>query len=394
MIALLTRGKTGAQGLWPTPEEATMLRAAVRRDAAGLAAWTEVEPRLDFETLDGEVVRLLPLLYQNLTAQGVPYEQMGRLKGMYRQAWYRNQLLMAELDKVLTTLHGERIFTILLKGAALAPFYYRDHGVRPMGDIDVLVPVEDARAAAESLMATGWIPLELVDRALRLHSLPMRNAAGHNLDLHWHLGDRLRMPNSEHAARAFIERAVPVELHGIATHILAPDDLLFHVCVHGVRADGDARLRWPVDAITILREAGDTLDWARFLATARQWRFVPVLRDALRYVVDTLDAPAPPWVLFELEAEQLSVRERLGYRLYARHYGYGRGRSVPMLLGEFLRWSSALPPAQAALSLPAFLQQHFGIEHRWELPLLLSFEFRNRGRQPEEVRGRSSVAAR
>ena len=44
-----------------------------------------------------------------------------------------------ELDRVLATLNRERIQVIALKGAALNRLVYRDLGLRPIGDVDLLI---------------------------------------------------------------------------------------------------------------------------------------------------------------------------------------------------------------------------------------------------------------
>ena len=44
----------------------------------------------------------------------------------------------------------------VVKGAALIPLYYRDSGVRGMGDFDVLVPERRFRDAAAALGEAGW----------------------------------------------------------------------------------------------------------------------------------------------------------------------------------------------------------------------------------------------
>ena len=53
-------------------------------------------------------------------------------------------------------LNDASIPTILLKGMALSQRYYRDLGLRPMFDLDLLVPPQRAKAAYEILGPLGW----------------------------------------------------------------------------------------------------------------------------------------------------------------------------------------------------------------------------------------------
>src|SRR5205085_1845464 len=82
----------------------------------------------------------------------------GRIRGLYRRSWVQNQLLWQEAVPVLDALAARRIPVMLLKGAALRPFYEGDIGARPMYDIDILVSPEHTRAALDVLGAGGWEP--------------------------------------------------------------------------------------------------------------------------------------------------------------------------------------------------------------------------------------------
>jgi hypothetical protein len=135
--------------VWPTREQALLLRAALGDGDEAQVAWEAWRAATDFDRLDGGSYRLLPLLYRNLERLGVGEEgtDLGRLRGIYRRTWYKNRIAIAHLAGLIGHLDAAGIPTMVLKGAALTTLYYRDHGGRAMEDCDLLVPVARAREA-------------------------------------------------------------------------------------------------------------------------------------------------------------------------------------------------------------------------------------------------------
>jgi hypothetical protein len=135
-----------------TPNQELLLKAALFSGEDALEAWSKWRDAVDWEGhFEPGSFRLLPLLYNNLHKHGVDDSAMGKLKGIYRQAWSKNQTLFHEMAKVIEFLQNAGIKTMLLKGASLSLLYYKNNGSRPMADIDVLVPLKQARLADELL---------------------------------------------------------------------------------------------------------------------------------------------------------------------------------------------------------------------------------------------------
>ena len=92
-----------------------------------------------------------PLLYQRLKAPPlagcVPDGVRERLRGLYLNTAACNMRLYEELRPLLLALRAAGIPVIVLKGAYLAEQVYRNIALRPMGDIDLLVPASLAREA-------------------------------------------------------------------------------------------------------------------------------------------------------------------------------------------------------------------------------------------------------
>ena len=129
-----------AGNCWPTSAQRLLLRAALLRGPEALAAWQQLDAGRWTSTswMRG---RFASCRSSTATSSGrvVRDPLMGKLKGVYRHTWYGNQLRLRDAAVVLGELHRRGIEPMLLKGAALTLLHYRDFGLRPMEDVDVLV---------------------------------------------------------------------------------------------------------------------------------------------------------------------------------------------------------------------------------------------------------------
>ena len=118
-----------------------MLQAALLPDEAGRAAWRRMRASIAFEALDGASQSLLPLVYRNLDPRSA-YDDEGieALKERYLLTWSENQRFYHGVLPLLQAFEQAGIDAVVLKGLALIARFYRDPGLRPMADVDVLVP--------------------------------------------------------------------------------------------------------------------------------------------------------------------------------------------------------------------------------------------------------------
>lgn len=304
------RSSTAAAGsCWPNPVQLLLLRAALLDPPAAYNAWVAWRQAAHLEAIDPGSLRLLPLVYRNLTRAGVVDPLLGKLKGVHRKTWCRNQLALRDVAESLRALEGAGIQLMLLKGQALSHVYYRDLGVRPMDDVDLLVPVEDAPAAAAILQGLGWRaePAWSEHCVATFNETTFTNASGAVIDLHWHLLPELCARNADDE---FWAAARPTSVAGIHVVTLAPTDELFHACTHGVRWNRMSPLRWVADAHTILRSVPAEVSWERLVAVSQRHRLTLPIRAALRYLRSQLGVAVPPAVFAELDRVPVSVSER------------------------------------------------------------------------------------
>ena len=295
----------------PTPDQRLLLEAALARDASAGEAWRAwrrgKDPRE--HRWDAGSYRLLPAVYKNLSAHGLDDPFMGELRNVYQQSWFRNQALLGKLARVIDLLGAAGHETIVLKGAALVLRHHLGEvGVRPMEDVDVLVRTERADDAWRLMVERGWRPAGLV-ASYPSHARVLIDDDGIACDLHRHV---LRESGGPARDRVYWAGARPLSCLGRKTLALNPTDHLTHVCTHGARWNyATASLRWIVDALTILREDGAAIDWARLIEHARRDRPVAfALGFTLPYLRGEFGAGVPDEVIDGLARMEFTRVER------------------------------------------------------------------------------------
>jgi hypothetical protein len=353
---------------WPNPMQELVLRAALLDGEPAREAWQQFCDREGLDNLDHGSFRTLPLVYRNLARHAPDHAQLGMLRGVHRRAWYETKTLFRGLTPTVEFLREAGIPLLLLKGAPMATLYYRDLGLRPMHDLDVLVPEDRAVEAIGMLEARGFTRLTTSPRRISLeylrfrHSIGFRHAEAGDLDLHWHLILQACYPGAD---EPFWSAAVPLDFEGVPVLALCPTDQLFHTLVHGVQLNEVPPMRWVTDAFQVIRGGGD-IDWDRMLAMGQRLRVLLLLRDGLQYLVEKFEAPVPLSVLEALCARHPSRAERLAHErtlnprrlqspvetvlaLWHAHASSNRDRSaIARMLGfrTFLRfyWNCEGPP--------------------------------------------------
>jgi hypothetical protein len=346
--------------LWPNTGQELLLRAATMPGPEAVAAWDAWKADHDLiETdLDHGSFRLLALVYKNLNARGIDEPLMPRLKGIYRYWWCSNQRLFYRAAGVVRALEDAGIPTLALKGSAASVAYYRDGGVRPMADIDLMVPHAQAAAAVARLCSVGWTPVRprVADLIRYQHSVRMVHGTGEALDLHWHvLAECVRRGADE----GFWARAIPIRILDADTRSLGPTDALLHTIVHGMRWNEEPTIRWVADAMAILNGSADAIDWIALEREARAQHVVLRLRTGLEYLRHRMGARIPEFAMRRLEMAPVAGIERLEYRVLTLGADGGRALQPGHLLlvtVQYLRYISGKPFVQALRETPAYLR--------------------------------------
>jgi hypothetical protein len=190
--------------------------------------------------------RLSPLLHWRLTTDcgelSVPETIKRDLAAAFNHASRRNLAVQRELVLLHRILAKANIPYIALKGAYLAYHAYPQPGLRPLRDLDILVPDGRALSAFQHLCDRGYVrpPQYLGDPEAamkRSQHLPPILSPAKNLSIEIHT--RLFDPDGAGVSTldladdpALADRVMRITVAGEALRYLSPTDCLLHLIVH------------------------------------------------------------------------------------------------------------------------------------------------------------------
>jgi hypothetical protein len=264
---------------WPTAEQSLLLKAALIADETQARRyWADFCCTVDMQKIDYSTTCMTPLVYKRF--RDLHGSEIQVAKSVYRHTWCNNNLSFHALRKVLSAFSEEEIPVTLLKGVAMIANYYRDSGLRVVGDIDILVPRDRVKVAIELLRKAGWHQLNHLNESEfdNIHATPFKNSDGVNIDLHWRiLGDAsvdLTLINFQPEVRSALN---------FSGYTLCPEDQLIHILLHCHKYSPVPMIRWIPDASVILNQ---TLDfrWDYFLKTVKALKVEYVMQSALMFL--------------------------------------------------------------------------------------------------------------
>jgi len=358
------------QYVWPSSEQQLLLKAGLLDEQHAVDAFHTWRSRVRLEDdFSAATIRLLPLVYHNLHELGVDDPLMRRLKGVYRHSWYGTHRLLHSVEPVIAELASADIPVLLTKGVPLALSYYRNPALRPMADVDVVVPEPRLSQALGVLASLGWRGERPEGEALRFrHAVQVFGPDGAELDLHWR--PMYESPADSPAADSFFATAEPLDFRGTMVRQPDPTHALFLTVVHGVRWNVETPVRWIPDALTILRSRGSDVGWDRLHHLAVTYRVVRRLRLGLSYLAQSFGAPIPVSAQARLRSMRTSLFERFECSVVLADDGTlnpSAFRNQMSCLAEYARHSPARNPLSFAWGYTHYLRYRLGLSGRREL---------------------------
>jgi hypothetical protein len=339
---------------WPTADQELLLRAALDPSRQARDAYRRWRIGVNPYRIDEGSRRLLPLVHRNFRRSGLDGATETFVRDAYVNTSGRNQRLFRTLEDVLATLHEADVPTLVLKGAALTVLHYRDRGVRPMSDLDVLVPTERMDEALDALTAAGW-----GDPEPFRHSVALRRGDD-ELDLHRHVLDA---SNASALDADLWQASLELDVGAQRTRALAPADQLLHAFVHGLRYNPMPPLRWIVDAHVIITSSGEELDWDRLLRLADRHRLVAPTSAALAYLEEHYPTLVPAATLAAARALPVSRQEQRAFERATRYAHW-----LTLMWREQRLSQPDLSTMGAAARFPDALRAEYELDHLWQVP--------------------------
>lgn len=254
---------------------------------------------------------LTGLVFQHLEGsenwQSVPTEVREQLKAVYLSNGARNFQNQSELVRVLDALRENDIPVVLLKGAALSEEVYQDLCLRPMADLDLLVPEHKAQVAQGIVQSLGYCPVgtaeEQEDTARHHRHLPglARNGKPVLVEIHRHV---VRQDSGLHFnIDDFWERARPTKVSGAPALVLTPQDQVIHLCLNffvdrGFRSQG--ALRQLCDVAESIKCYDSLLFWEQLMGRVKEYNLAGPVSCVLFAAQSLLEAPVPNGVVCQL----------------------------------------------------------------------------------------------
>lgn len=272
---------------------------------------------------------LAPLLYARISPTGlwpeIPPAVRAELALACEASAIRSAALLTALEELLDRLGRAGVPVLLLKGAALAGALYGDPALRPMRDLDLLVPETDVSRALDVLIACGYTVAHAEPRpgsalAWENELLLTRPAViGVSVELHWRLFDApfygRRLP-----VAWFWETAEPITAGAARALTLGPEAQFLYLAGHLMLHHRGQGLRWWLDLAELLRRDEGALDWADLFSHAEACALVLPLQEALTTLAGAWRVRLASEILAQAAALRPSAAERRVYdRLTAVH---------------------------------------------------------------------------
>jgi hypothetical protein len=288
--------------LLPSAKQTWLLRACLHKGEAGRRAWQNWQESVGFpsKALSDDrqgFKRLLSLLYWTLQDNDtvINRDLLSHLRTVYVYEELRSRAYRRIVRDVLGTLTAENVPCILLNEAALAGTVYPDWALRHCGRLDLLVEREDLSRATIALVTAGFPPAGTDAKPGSL-AIRLEHDSGLPIVVQSVL---FRIPYYAAPLADMWARSHFVEIEGIPSRILAPPDMLLHVCGHASCSPSRDTLNWVCDAWYMIQQSAN-LDWALFVEGALHSNLALPLFVMLDYLANRLEASIPTWVLCHL----------------------------------------------------------------------------------------------
>lgn len=267
-------------------------------------AWSEV---VQLAQANG----VAPLLYAAVRRIRTPIPTGLRqaLRDSYYQVAVANLLQFQELGQVLAALSAAGVPVVLLKGALLAETAYGNPSLRPMADLDLLVPQDRIAEVPHLLNPLGYrlqpgpaghpfaFSIRYGGEITLTKAMPLTTVA---LDIHWNL---VAFWWVRYTARLDLEavwrEAQPIALHGTQAWQLCPEDTLIHLCLHAGLSHSYAQLLNFIDIDRCIATYTE-LDWDRLVQRADHLQVRVPTCFGLLFTRDLLHTAIPDQVLARL----------------------------------------------------------------------------------------------
>lgn len=296
---------------FPNKEEELFLKLILSNDNNFEELYYKWEREVVFNDINYAVLRLIPLLYLKLKSFNIKSDLIGKIRGMYKMAWYKNQLILDSVKSVIDLFNKENIPIILLKGVPLIENVYKDPGARYLGDADILVDPQYIKKAIKIMINDGWKYLdpspfyvnrftEPLTRNKIDKEVTLKNHQDVEIDVHWSLFMFLFKENREHpmSYSEVFKYSLDCDIKGAKYKMPCIEDMIIHIIVHGAERNSHRTLRWVADVVNIIKNK--SIDWNFLMERIKKFEVKVEIRIAFIFLSENFSIPIPKLFMEEL----------------------------------------------------------------------------------------------
>jgi hypothetical protein len=335
----------------------------------------------DFLTNSAQSEGVAPLVYWAFLKAGklpsLPQGVQKFLRVSYASTWMQNQNMFKELEILSSLFHQADIPIVVLKGVCFALTIYPDVGLRPMGDMDLLVPASKLADAVEISKSLGFMDVYPEAspglRDLLNHEICLQKTGAQPITLELHhslVADKTYSYSVP--VDWFWEQTEPLDAKNLL--MLTPAAQMLYAACHIMLQHGgkNAPLRWFYDLDSLIRHYGERMDWELLLVQAKTFEWSSALDAALSQTVAYFDTPIPDYVRVSLS--QLTDRHQrlvaLKQTQTATHILEERQNLLSLnWYGRFRLILALVIPS------PAYMRWRYQLKNSWMLPAYYPFRW-------------------
>lgn len=235
----------------------------------------------------------------------LPEAALHYLEAIYQRTTRNTLAIVSKIIGIAAMFSQARIPVMVLQGLSIVKLY-KQPGLRPMADADLMVKPDQKEILKELLIETGYRPVPTYPDLLSKDRFL--------IDIHTHLLNLDRIRNRRYVfpedLSAMWERAVPLFEGQDGILCLEPYDNFIALCAHALK-HSYSRLIWLTDLHELLILLTDKPDgWERLVERARFWKQGKVVLYSLILIERIFNTNIPLQVKLELGIRQLNILEK------------------------------------------------------------------------------------
>lgn len=233
----------------------------------------------------------------------IPPDVLRNLTERYRAQAFFTLGMTAELFRLLNHLASRAIGALVIKGPVLSMRCYGDPGLRPYGDLDLIVRERDVRLVTELMIGLGYqprIPLAAIDAGRAPGEYVFRHAQSGIL-VEFHTESTFRYHPRPVSVEKLFARRASVRFDGHEAAALSPEDELVLISIHAAKHCW-TRLLWIADVAAFASHV-ENLDWKRAFSIACEVGAERMLRVGLHLAAALLKLDLPREVAFRVSSD-------------------------------------------------------------------------------------------